>query len=130
MNLVKEELQVQRTKREEQELRRDKRKAAQKLPMRDSVSLEEFKQIMAHPEFQKSSYITMRKKAALILLYTTGLRITKLLSFKVSNMQQLLNKNSTKINIIKRGQQEKELTLGPLGMELINKNAEFETHGK
>lgn len=124
LDYVKGELEIQENKRNLLEERRLKRNKAKKAPQRESISLEEFKSMLNHRSLQKRSYGARRKKAALLLLYITGLRISNLLNFSVKNMQQMLDKGSTKVDIIKKGEAQKEITISRLGRELIQQKYE------
>ena len=48
---------------------------------------------------EQNDFVAYRKKGAIIWLYVTGLRISHLLKIKVQNMQQLLKKEKTFINL-------------------------------
>ena len=56
-------------------------------------------------------YVPSRKKAALILLYITGLRVSNLLLLKIHNIEDLFEKGSTTIPLIKRGSNKHLLAL-------------------
>lgn len=80
-------------KREQQELRKSNRDQAPVRPPCDTVSFDEFIELI-ESKLLKNSYNSMRVKAALIIMYFTGLRLSSLLSFKVINFQEMLSTTS------------------------------------
>lgn len=60
-----------------------------------------------------------RKKAALVLLYATGLRISNLLLLKLHNIDDLFNKGSTIIPLIKRGADKHTIALSKKGKQVL-----------
>lgn len=71
---------------------RNKRKNAQKLDIRQSISEEQFCRIIN--SVKNNHFVPSRKKAALVLLYITGLKISNLLVLKLYNIDELFNKYS------------------------------------
>ncbi len=104
------------------QFKKEKRKNAKKLPLRDTISLEDFKFILTIVKGRNG--VLQRKRAALILLFLTGLRVSNLLIFKVYNAFELLDKGYTKISLIKGGEQRFHLQLSNKGLKLLN---EFRT---
>ena len=81
------------------EQKRAKLQATKKLPVQDAVTPEDFQLIINGITTRTAK--NARIKVALTLLYLTGLRVTNLLEFFVSNLLQLMEKYSTLVR--KRG---------------------------
>lgn len=118
LSIVREEIDFMRKERERKELLKDKRKNAQKLNTRDSLNEDEFFHIL--DSVKNNHYVPSRKKAALILLYITGLRISNLLVLKVHHINELFEKGSTTIPLIKRGNNKHFLALSKKGKSILN----------
>lgn len=116
---VKQEIDFMREERERKQLLKDKRVNAQKLQKRDSITEDEFFHIL--DSVKNDHFVPSRKKAALILLYVTGLRISNLLLLKIHHINDLFDKGSTTIPLIKRGSNKHLLSLSQKGKQIIEK---------
>jgi len=92
---------LQQEKEDAKALRRAKRSMASKRLLRDAMTSEEFQQIMQNVEGQTLK--NARLRVAFTILYLTGLRVSNLLNFTISNLNELIQKQSTLITIIKGG---------------------------
>lgn len=104
----------------EQQNRIEKRKLAKKAPTREAITAQEFIKIIdfVNNNFQNPLTIA-RVKTALVLLYTTGLRISNLLLLRKRDITQLLNEGECNINLIKGGPQKQLLHIGCKGRALL-----------
>lgn len=101
LNFLEEEAQYHKNKREEKEKKAEKLKNAKKRPSRDVLEFEEFIGLLN--TIDNNSYCNLRRKAAFLILYTTGLRVSNLLIFKVKNIKELMATGKTRIDLIKGG---------------------------
>ena len=116
---VYQESLILKQEREEKVLRKLKKKRAKKLPLRDTVDLSEFEQIVSLVKGRNKA--KEQRRFALALLFITGLRVSNLLLFHVSNGKELLEKGNTTIQVIKGGEKRLSLRLGSKGRNLLLK---------
>ena len=115
--LVKE---AEYTKQEREEIIsvKLKRQLARKLPVRDSLTWEDFETVL---ELVKGDgYVACRTRIALILLYYTGLRVSNLLLMKVFHYEELLSNRETTLPLIKKGSQKHFLNIGSDGAAFLS----------
>ena len=72
LQFVQGQLQVQKDKRILIELRTAKLRKANKVPVRDYVTFQDFNDIIQQQKLNTGSYPATRRKCAIILLYITG----------------------------------------------------------
>lgn len=120
MEKVNREMEYMRNEREAREKAKEQRKNAQKGPLRESIEEEEFYEILELVKHK--GFVASRKKAALLILFVTGLRVSNLLLLKVKHLKQLINEGTTQVSIIKNGPQRFPLTLSSKGKELLKEN--------
>ena len=120
MDKVNREMEYMRNERKTREKAKEQRKNAQKGPLRESIEEEEFYEILELVKHK--GFVASRKKAALLILFVTGLRVSNLLLLKVKHLKSLLNEGTTQISIIKKGPQRFPLTLSSKGKELLKEN--------
>lgn len=87
--------------REKKEKKAKKLRNAKKKPKRDMIEFNEFNFLLNM--IDNNNYCDLRRKAALLILYTTGLRVSNLLIFKVKNIKDLITDGKTRIDLIKGG---------------------------
>ena len=117
---VHEESMRQKDKDSLKEARRMKRQASKKQPLRATVSIDEFWGIIELVT-GRSSLIISRRRLSLALLYLTGLRVSNILIFSVSNVQELLLSGKTLISLSKGGESRNNLILTQKGRALLKK---------
>jgi len=93
--------QRQQEKEDTKALRRAKRAKATKQLPRDAMTPEEFQQIMR--SLEGNTLKNARIRVAFTLLYLTGLRSSNLLVLTINNLNELVQKQSTLLTIIKGG---------------------------
>ena len=118
LTVVREEIDFMRKERERKEVIRNKRKKAQKQNLRDSISEDEFFHILK--SVKKDHFVPSRRKAGLILLYITGLKRSNLLLLKIHKIDQLFDKGSTTIPLIKRASSKYLLSLSKKSKHIIH----------
>ncbi len=101
LSAVRQEIDFMKEERERKQLLKDKRSNAKKLQLRESITEDEFFLIL--DSVKNDHFVSSRKKAALILLYLTGLKVSNLLLFRIDHVNDLFDKGSTTISLIKRG---------------------------
>ena len=102
----------------EKEALKLKRKASKKQPLRATISLEEFSGILKLVT-GRSDDVKSRRRFALALLFVTGLRVSNLLLFTVTNGRELLYSGSTTITLIKGGESRHKLVLTAEGLSFL-----------
>ena len=94
LNLIKQE-------REEKATRKEARANRKRLPKRDPMTAEIYKELIK--EAEGPTYIHIRTRIALCILAVTGIRINELLPLKVNQLKTLVEENWIAINRSKRG---------------------------
>lgn len=103
------------------ELLKQKRKLAEKLPLRDIITLKEFEKILQHMKTTHQGFAQARRKVALILLYLTGLRVSNLLVLNVKHIKAFLQKQNITITLNKKGAHRHTLGLSDLSSQFLQK---------
>lgn len=101
---IQELIEFQRKLNDKEALRlqlKEKRAKAKKLPPRDTISSEEFENLIR--SLKTIGTKDSRNKVAFTILYLTGLRISNLLIFTVRHLEELIEKKETRILINKNG---------------------------
>lgn len=103
--------------REHKLLKKQRKRDAQKLPLRDTIDLADFERILLLVRGRAGA--KERRRLALALLYLTGLRVSNLLLFNVAHAMELFEKGNTRIQLIKGGEKRFPLRLSPKGRRLL-----------
>jgi len=95
--------ELNRTKRERQEkaARKEARANRKRLPKRDPMTPQIYKELIK--EAEGPTYLNVRLRLALCLLAVTGVRINELLNIKVSDLTTLIQESWIAIDRSKRG---------------------------
>jgi site-specific recombinase XerD len=103
---------------EKQELK-EKRRLRKKKELRETISPTDFSIIISLA--QGNSFANCRLRVSLVLLYVTGLRISNLLKFKVSDAKRLFDTGNLTLSLIKNGPIRHEINLGNDGVAFLKK---------
>ena len=114
---VLKELNTIKQKREEKEARKKARTKRKRLPKRDPMTGEIYKELMQATE--GPTYINLRTRIALCILAVTGIRINELLPLKVSQLETLFKENWITIDRSKRGPSNHKAFLTKEGKKII-----------
>jgi integrase len=114
---VLKELNTIKQKREEKEARKEARAKRKRLPKRDPMTGEIYKELMQATE--GPTYINLRTRIALCILAVTGIRINELLPLKVSQLETLFKENWITIDRSKRGPSNHKAFLTKEGKKII-----------
>ena len=114
---VLKELNTIKQKREEKEARKEARAKRKRLPKRDPMTGEIYKELMQATE--GPTYINLRTQIALCILAVTGIRINELLPLKVSQLETLFKENWITIDRSKRGPSNHKAFLTKEGKKII-----------
>ena len=118
LNQIKQE-------RQEKEIRKQTRANRKRLPKRDPMTAEIYKELVKAAE--GPTYINARTRIALCILAVTGIRINELLPLKVNQLQTLIEENWIAINRSKRGPSNHKAFLTKEGKKLIqDRQKDFE----
>ena len=110
LNLIKQE-------REERAARKEARTNRKRLPKRDPMTAEIYKELIK--EAEGLTYIHVRTRIALCLLAVTGIRINELLPLKVNQLETLVEENWIAIDRSKRGPSNHKAFLTQEGKKII-----------
>ena len=110
LNLIKQE-------REERAARKEARANRKRLPKRDPMTAEIYKELIK--EAEGPTYIHVRTRIALCLLAITGIRINELLPLKVNQLETLVEENWIAIDRSKRGPSNHKAFLTQEGKKMI-----------
>ena len=110
LNLIKQE-------REERAARKEARTNRKRLPKRDPMTAEIYKELIK--EAEGPTYIHVRTRIALCLLAVTGIRINELLPLKVNQLETLVEENWIAIDRSKRGPSNHKAFLTKEGKKII-----------
>lgn len=94
----------------------DKPKGSKKLPT--CISIEEVEALLNQPDLEKCE--GQRDRAMLEVMYSSGLRISELLNLKIRDV----NFHRGMINIIGKGDKERNVPIGDYALEYLNKYIE------
>ena len=111
LNLIKQE-------REEKEARKQARASRKRLPKRDPMTRESYKELIKAAE--GPTYINLRTRIALCILAVTGIRINELLPLKVSQLETLFKENWIAIDRSKRGPSNHKAFLTKEGKKIMH----------
>ena len=100
LETVVEELNQIKQERREKEIRKQTRANRKRLPKRDPMTAEIYKELIK--EAEGPTYLHVRLRLALCLLAVTGVRINELLNIKVSQLKTLTQESWIAIDRSKR----------------------------
>jgi hypothetical protein len=125
LNFLKDEAQANKLTRENRDLKRDKRNQAPVRTPCDTVgtTFDEFIFFIEGSLLNANSYTSMRRKAAIIIMYFTGLRISSLLSFKVHNFQEMISTTNYTLIDYKVVPTPRKILISPLARTILKKHA-------
>jgi site-specific recombinase XerD len=118
LTFIEEEIAIMRKQRLETEQREQKRQNAKKQQLRDSITPDDFNSILAL--VKSPGFVPARKRAAFILLYYTGLRVSNLLNLFVNHIKDLLDKGKTYLSLNKGGASRHSISLSFIGRKRLN----------
>ena len=119
------ELDQIKQERQEKEIRKQARANRKRLPKRDPMTAEIYKELIKAAE--GPTYINVRTRIALCILAVTGIRINELLPLKVNQLQTLIEENWIAIDRSKRGPSNHKAFLTKEGKKLIqDRQKDFE----
>jgi integrase len=125
LDLVLQELNVIKQEREEKAARKEARANQKRLPKRDQITAQIYKELIK--EAEGPTYINARLRLALCLLAVTGVRINELLNIKVSDLATLIQENWIAIDRSKRGPSNHKAFLTKEGKKIIqDRKKDFE----
>jgi integrase len=111
------ELNAIKQERQEKAARKEARANRKRLPKRDSMTAEIYRELIK--EAEGPTYINARLRLALCLLAVTGIRINELLPLKVSQLETLFKENWIAIDRSKRGPSNHKAFLTKEGKKII-----------
>jgi integrase len=122
---VLKELNQIKQERQEKEIRKQARANRKRLPKRDPMTGEIYKELIKAAE--GPTYIHVRTRIALCILAVTGIRINELLPLKVNQLQTLIEENWIAIDRSKRGPSNHKAFLNKEGKKIIqDRQKDFE----
>ena len=117
LETVVEELNQIKQERREKEIRKQTRANRKRLPKRDPMTAEIYKELIK--EAEGPTYLHVRLRLALCLLAVTGVRINELLNIKVSQLKTLTQESWIAIDRSKRGPSNHKAFLTKEGKKII-----------
>ena len=114
---VLKELNAIKQERQEKAARKEARAKRKRLPNRDPMTAEIYRELIK--EAEGPTYINARLRLALCLLAVTGIRINELLPLKVSQLETLFKENWIAIDRSKRGPSNHKAFLTKEGKKII-----------
>jgi integrase len=114
---VLKELNAIKEEREEKAARKEARVNRKRLPKRDPMTGEIYRELMRASE--GPTYINLRTRMALCILAVTGIRINELLPLKVNQLETLFKENWIAIDRSKRGPSNHKAFLTKEGKKII-----------
>ena len=117
LNGVLKELNLIKQEREEKAARKEARANRKRLPKRDPMTAEIYKELIK--EAEGPTYIHVRTRIALCILAVTGIRINELLPLKVNQLKALVEENWIAIDRSKRGPSNHKAFLTKEGKKII-----------
>jgi integrase len=114
---VLKELNIINQERQEKATRKEAWANRKRLPKRDSMTAEIYKELIKAAE--GPTYIQVRTRVALCILAVTGIRINELLPLKVSQLETLFKENWIAIDRSKRGPSNHKAFLTKEGKKII-----------
>ena len=117
LETVVEELNQIKQERQEKAARKEARANRKRLPKRDPMTAEIYKELIK--EAEGPTYLNARLRLALCLLAVTGIRINELLNIKVSDLITLIQEDWIAIDRSKRGPSNHKAFLTKEGKKII-----------
>ena len=117
LDIVVTELNQIKQEREEQTARKETRANRKRLPKRDPMTGQIYKELIKAAE--GPTYINVRTRIALCILAVTGIRINELLPLKVNQLKTLIEENWIAIDRSKRGPSNHKAFLNKEGKQII-----------
>ena len=117
LDIVVRELNQIKQEREEQTARKETRANRKRLPKRDPMTGQIYKELIKAAE--GPTYINVRTRIALCILAVTGIRINELLPLKVNQLKTLIEENWIAIDRSKRGPSNHKAFLNKEGKQII-----------
>ena len=117
LEIVVEELTTIKQEREEKVARKEAWANRKRLPKRDPMTGEIYRELIRAAE--GPTYIQLRTRMALCILAVTGIRINELLPLKVSQLETLFKENWIAIDRSKRGPSNHKAFLTKEGKKII-----------
>lgn len=118
LDVVLKELNLIKQEREEKEARKQARASRKRLPKRDPMTAEIYKELIKAAE--GPTYINLRTRIALCILAITGVRINELLLLKVRQLKTLFEENWIAIDRSKRGPSNHKAFLTKEGKKIMH----------
>jgi integrase len=117
LNEVRKELNAIKEEREAKAARKKARVNRKRLPKRDPMTRQIYKELIKAAE--GPAYIQVRTRLAICILAVTGIRINELLPLKVNQLQTLIEENWIAIDRSKRGPTNHKAFLTKEGKQII-----------
>ena len=117
LKTVVEELNQIKEERQEKAARKEARANRKRLPKRDPMTAEIYKELIT--EAEGPTYLNVRLRIALCLLAVTGIRINELLNIKVFQLETLTQESWIAIDRSKRGPSNHKAFLNKEGKKII-----------
>ena len=117
LETVVEELNQIKEERQEKAARKEARANRKRLPKRDPMTAEIYKELIT--EAEGPTYLNVRLRIALCLLAVTGIRINELLNIKVFQLKTLTQESWIAIDRSKRGPSNHKAFLNKEGKKII-----------
>ena len=125
LEIVLGELNKLKKEREEKETRKEARANRKRLPKRDPMTAQIYKELIK--EAEGPTYIDLRTRMAICILAVTGVRINELLPLKVGQLKTLFEEHWIAIDRSKRGPSNHKAFLTKEGKKLIrNRQKDFQ----
>ena len=125
LEIVVEELNQIKQERKEKEIRKQAHANRKRLPKRDPMTSEIYKELIKTAE--GPTYIQVRTRIALCILAVTGIRINELLPLKVYQLRTLIEENWIAIDRSKQGPSNHKAFLTKEGKKIIqDRQKDFE----
>ena len=125
LDIVLQELNAIKQEREEKIARREARANRKRLPKRDPMTGQIYKELIK--EAEGPTYLNVRLRLALCLLAVTGIRINELLNIKVSDLTTLIQEDWIAIDRSKRGPSNHKAFLTKEGKKIMqDRKKDFE----
>ena len=118
LGIVVAELNQIKKERQEKEIRKQARASRKRLPRRDPMTRESYKELIKAAE--GPTYINLRTLIALCILAVTGVRINELLPLKVRQLKTLFEENWIAIDRSKRGPSNHKAFLTKEGKKIMH----------
>jgi len=125
LDQVSKELNRNKKEREEKEARKKAWTSRKRLPKRDPMTAQIYKELIKAAE--GPTYIKLRTRIAICILAITGIRINELLPLKVNQLQTLIEENWIAIDRSKRGPSNHKAFLTKEGKKILkDRQKDFE----